>query len=544
MKPLYFFFLFIFLYPTLTFSSNYSDTLLDCEFLFDENIAESIFSWLTSDVPLVRDFIPETQFLQMYKEDKYNYCLEIVSSEELTKTEKKVRNAQLFNLDSREFKFGIIDSYHKNLDIENITFGNEINSNIIKNFGYKFVTLNPSVLIDETIFISPKTNSVRSYSFEIDVPKPFVASSHPETLNGFCAIAYDNIRTDIKETLFFNNQMVKEPYETSFSGRGNFTDILIDDIETDIEEGEITINSNLEVDSSYNIKYSIWNPYCCASSESGCIQFCFECVENNVELITDKAIITDNYYVTRYSPKLQDQYEIWHEDGLLWVRLFIDDIDKYKRVMIDRFLEIENYYSVLRYKFEPHDFLYFEAVPFVESEYKRLNETITENVSSRNYIYKSPLIRFEDNSIVFATKQMVDELKIEFETFFDSEGFFNFGNEKLTYTIDLNRKEPFRNILLKKNNIFYRENETIKITPILLTENGMYIDDLLLIYDYGSGSQSIMTRTNQSVEFDYKGEGKIILEYFGNDQYYKSIEKTNIIRRPFILHFFFKLIGI
>ncbi len=526
-----------------TFAIQQNDTLLDCEFLFNENIAESIFTWLIKDVPLVKDFIPEADFFQMYKTEKKTYCEEITNSEELTKTEKKVRIAQLYNLDSREFKFGIIDSYHKNLKIENLTFGNEISSNTIKDAGYKFITLNPSVLINNTIFISPKTNSVRSYHFDIDTPENFIATSYPDSLNGFCKIIHDDIKTKIKETIFFNTELL-HTNEKTLNGKGKFEEVLITDIETSIKEGEITINSNLEIENSYRKKVSVWHPYCCASGEHGCIQYCYDCKEHDIELINDKVIITDNYYVTRYTPKIQKDYDIWHEDGLLWIRFYIDDINKYKRVMIDRFLEMDNYFSIIRYKFEPFDFLYFEAVPTVENSFTRLGQKINETIPSRLFYYKSPFLQFEENSVLIGTDQVLDKVNIEFETFFDSEGFFNWGNEKLTYSINLTQKEIFRNVILKTNQVFYWENETIEVTPIILTNKGMYIDDMTISYIYGDEKITKPARTNETIEFKYKQEGIIILEYPGDSNYYKTIKKQNIVRRPFILYYLFKLIGL
>lgn len=543
MKKLLLFLLIFFSLTNNIFAHN--DTLLDCEFLFNENIAESIFTWLIDDNSIVESLMPEADFFQLYKDEKKAYCQELVNATDLTKTEKKVRNAQLYNLDSRDFNFGIIDAYHEDLEIKNLTFGNEVNSTIIKNAGYKFITLNPSVKLNNTIYISPKTNAVRSYHFDIEIPEDYEANDYPETKNGFCKIDYDDAITNVRESMFFNEEYIDdEPYEETFVGEGKFEEKLLTDIETEINDDEITINSNLEVETEYEGDFYKWDTYCCESGQNGCIKYCHDCEKQNTEFYTDRAIFTDNYYVTRYSPKKQENYEIWSEDGLLWIRIFINDSDKYKRVMIDRFLEMENYYSVLRYKFEPYDFLYFEAIPTVENSYERMGKTINETIPSRKFYYKSPFLTFEDGSILFGTDQVLDNINVEFETFFDSEGFFNFGNEKLSYTINLTQKKAFNDVLIKTNQVFYLENETIKVTPILLTDKGMYMDDMTISYVYGDEKITKSVRTNETIEFNYKQEGELVLEYPGDNEYYKTIEKEKVVRRPFILYYLFKLIGI
>lgn len=533
----YFLLLFLIIFTIISpIHSQYKDTLLNCDFLFEDNLISSIFSWLVQDVPIIRSFIPENEFLQLYNEEKKEFCIEIVNSNELNKTEKKVRIAQLYNLDSREFHFGIIDSYHEKINPENLTFGDEINSTILQNIGYKYITMNPSVQINNTIYITPQTTALRSYHFNISIPKDYISQGYPEELNGYCEIIHNNIRTNTKETIFFNNEIIAS-YDKTYNSRGKIEEILTNTIQTDIEEGEITINSNLEIESSYTLELSVWNPFCCAFGESGCIQTCYECRNSQSELITDRVILTDNYYVTRYNPKIQDEYEIWYEDNLIWIKLYITDIDKYKRVMIDRYLEMENYYSVLRYKFEPHDFLYFEAVPYVKNSFTRMGETQEEIISSRLYYYKSPLLSINEDHVLFATNRIDETLTIEFETFFDSPGFFNWGNEKLRYDIDLNHSIPFENIILRTNQFFYDYNETIQITPYLITKNGLYIDDIKITYLVNGEEHIQFTRTNQSIKFDYKGEGEILLEYAGNDMYYRTIHRKNIVRRPLLLRY-------
>jgi len=165
--------LFLLILPGV-FASNNSSNLLDCDFLFNTNLVEDIFRFFAEEDNAVRSFLPETKWVEFNKESKFGMCQEILNST-MTITEKKVHIAQLLNVDPRKFKFWVVDKYHEKIEVENLTFGNELNSTFIKNAGYKFITLNPSVQVNTTIFIPEITQAVRSYHFDIEIPEDYEA---------------------------------------------------------------------------------------------------------------------------------------------------------------------------------------------------------------------------------------------------------------------------------------------------------------------------------------------------------------------------------
>ena len=535
MKKFLFIFLILF---NLNFAYSYNDSLLDCEFLYSSSMAQSLFDWLTEDYETIRSLMPDTEFIQFHNVEKMNFCKSLVNDSSLTNTEKKVINAQIFNLDSRDFSFGIIDEYHNNLDIlnKNFIFGNEVNSTFIKNAGYRFITLNPSVKLGNEVYISTETQAVRSYHYEIEVPEDFEAESYPLSFKGYCAIEYGDVESNVKEIIFFDEEQVTEdPYEKSFEEPGKHEDKIFSELITSKTEGNVTINANFEIDANYLATYSEWHKVCDSYKEGKCVSYDYECDEIDTKVFTDKVIFTDNYYSTIYKPKKQEEYEIWSEDGMIYVEVFIDDTEQYQRVVLDRFLDMNNYYSVIRYKFEPLDFLYFEAVNQTKLEYEFRGKNISEFVSSVKYNYKSPLVQIKNESIVIAFKENIDKLYVEFETFF---------GESLSYEINLTKKKQFKNIILNDNNFFYWKNDTIEVRPYLVTENGLYFDnfDISYVVD-GNVIDAIKTTTNDSVSFEFEKEGYLILEYPGDENYYPTIYKKKLVREPAIWHFILDKLG-
>lgn len=547
MKKVFLFFLLI-LIPN-SFAVN--DTLLDCEFVFDANLATSIYNFLVDEGSIASSVLPENEFLDFQNQEKLTLCKKIINETSLTQTEKKVLIAQTYNIDARDFEFGLIDKYHERL-IEDrdqyIPFGNEVDgiSKIITNAGYKFVTINPSVKLEDTIYIPQESVGIRNFHFTVNVPEDYEANDYPDNLNGYCRIEYEDPEVELKEDIFFNSEHVvvaEDHDDLDVEEPGNYSFGAQTEFETQLTDGEITVNGNLEIESSYEREVYKWDKYCCQSGEHGCTKYCYDCDYENTEYFQDKVLITDNYYATLFEPQIQEDYEIWSEGGILHLKIYIQNSSKYKRVMIDRFLDMTNYYSAIRYKFEPLDYLYFEAIGDKnETKYNRAtkqNETVL--YQSEQYDYKSPFIEITDEYIYFAFRDLRNKVRVRLETLFanildEDEGGF------VDYEIDLTVKQQFKNILIKENQVFYFDNETIEVTPYLITEDGIYMDDFEIRYETDNDEIfSKFTSTNETISFDYKGQGWLILAYDGDDKYYKTIHKKRVVRRPYLLRFLVNL---
>ncbi|NQZ84391.1 MAG: hypothetical protein HRU03_01615 [Nanoarchaeales archaeon] len=542
---------FVFLFLFLNFNIIYTidnDNLLNCDLLFSENFAEKIYFYTFGQVPGISELMPVNSYIKYYQDEKKDLCLKLSNSNK-TKVEKKTLIAQLYNIDSQDFNFNILNVYHEDLlnieyDSQDLTdkifdslefydnslnnslvFGNEINETLIKNFGYKIINFNPAVIYNNITYISKDVRAIRSYHFDLEVPENYEAHFYPQVESGFCKIEYTNFDNKITENIYFNNLPVWIGSQAINRERGHVEELLYSQLSTTFSNEKVTIDSTAVLSINYNVNFYEWEPYCCGVSVGGsCSRHCQACGSSYSDSVSDLGIITDNYYVYVDEPERQENYKIWSEDNLIYLELFIYNYSTYKKIRVDKFLEKENFLNIIKYQFPPVDFLHYEAKSTLNK--KIGNESVS--VSVARYNYKSPLVEERDNSILIGFRTTLNKIDIEFETLL--------GNV-LEYEINFFKKNIFKKVILKNNGMFYGPGEKIEITPYLMTDDGIYIDNVEIIYSipgFKNYSETIAT-DGESAIFYFLGEGDIILNYPGDQKYYQHIKKIKVIRRPLLL---------
>jgi hypothetical protein len=213
----------------------------------------------------------------------YNTCLEILKSN-LSDYEKEalISNLEYNNkfFPDHEFVFNL----NNNIVIKSAPEGVEvINKDFIRNAWVDIFAIMPSVLYNESLFVSEKASVFTGFNYEVNLPSNYDSSSYPKTKNGDCKTQYflEEERTEIN--IYVQNK---------YFGNGDFIDVLIS------SDSEIKAELNILID--VNIRHYVWNRYCSSRRADGsCRRYSESCDYKNTENKIEKLKIFDSLFVKR-----------------------------------------------------------------------------------------------------------------------------------------------------------------------------------------------------------------------------------------------------
>src|SRR3989338_10790227 len=135
-----------------------------------------------------------------------NQCSEIINSN-ISETQKDQLLSSLLynstNYPNHEFIFNYNTKIKVNSSIENLTI---INSTYIKNGWLSLLTVMPSVLEDNTLFVTENTFVLSDYNYFIEVPKDYISKGYPKIKNGDCKTIHTLIENISTLNVLVNNE--------------------------------------------------------------------------------------------------------------------------------------------------------------------------------------------------------------------------------------------------------------------------------------------------------------------------------------------------
>ena len=236
-----------------------------------------------------------------------------------------------------------------------------------------------------------------------------------------------------------------------------------------------------------------------------------------------------NYFLENLDLKPQEKYDLYVENGFFNINLSIANKSKYKKIQVSNLFERDNYYSVIRYEYEPLDLLYLEAVEHIPIRSRR-NSSELVNFTSRRDSIKAPLIEEDEHWIKFSLSRPKD-LTIQLEDFFENA---------LEYTINLSWKKRFDFFEFRTDSQFYGLRNGVELEFIVLTENSFYNDSIELQH-YDNNGELIYSGEVQStdkVRVPYIPDSKIVMAYQGDLDFYPHRYTFEMRKNPVLLDWF------
>ena len=178
----------------------------------------------------------------------------------------------------------LIRSWNLALEFESAPKNVEIHEGTwIKNAWMKIVSVMPSVLEQDTLFVDENVSILTPYNFEIVIPENYEAKRERQTSQGDCKREYLLRKNTQAFNVFVNNNPVGEEILT-------FATVLHD----------TTITARLDLTADVEVVHYKWEKDCV-----DCEEYEYECEFDYKERIRDKITITDTLRVKHYNNDLE-----------------------------------------------------------------------------------------------------------------------------------------------------------------------------------------------------------------------------------------------
>jgi hypothetical protein len=444
-----------------------------------------------------------------YGQDKYERCNLILFSN-YTNDTKKQEIASLYNYDPLFFNHDVIKNFNSKIELSGIPDDVQVyNSNYIKNATYNIFDITPSVLDKNSYYITNKGKITTYYSYAIELPKNYIASTYPDKSNGKCRQDFKITKQDITETIDFNNDRIYENKNNNINSNTNIRNDI--NYETQIEKSSY-INAVLKINLEFTITNYEWE--CSLWINGTCKKW--ECKLDGDEAHSDFLLLTDNRNTTirTINKNIKVDYGIKYGRGV--AILEFSDLSSYNNIFIDGYYGKRNKISNTLYHYTPYDFLYLTA-----QDYERLE-------------FQAPFVYVEGNLIYIPVSENSKGINVKLNDYFDNASFFiNFTNFKSVKPI------------IKLNKMFYGDNDIIEVTPYLLTQNGYWADDKITIRYL---NENKTTTSGVPVEFNFNGVGYVELIYSGDYSsgtiIFPVYDRQLVKEAPFLFQLIFSRIGL
>ena len=221
-----------------------------------------------------------------YLTSNINRCNQIINSNISENQKDQLLSSLLYNSTNypdHEFIFNYNTKIKVNLSIENLTI---INSTYIKNGWLSLLTVMPSVLEDNTLFVSSTTFVLSEYDYFIEVPKDYISKGYPKIKNGDCKTIHTLIENISTLNVLVNN-------ENQGSLKLNPVNIKEDSIITD----KLNIKSSIKQDHYH------WKQYCISKKNGRCVKYEYRCEYFSTDYLKDEVNLEDSINVKYYNIK-------------------------------------------------------------------------------------------------------------------------------------------------------------------------------------------------------------------------------------------------
>ncbi len=167
-------------------------------------------------------------------------------------------------------------------------------SGIIKNAWVVLLSLSPSVLSENSLYVPSDFSARSEYDYTIEVPPDY--HSNRKRDGRTCKILY---------SLDSTSESFKVTADGSTQGTSKLTSCSITQ--------DTTVTSQLEVTAKLKEREYEWDKYCCSRGKRGCKRWCYKCKYDRTKYSTSKLTVTDSQEVSLYKHIPNATYE-YYED--------------------------------------------------------------------------------------------------------------------------------------------------------------------------------------------------------------------------------------
>jgi len=377
------------------------------------------------------------------------YICNSIQSTNLSQAEKDLLIADIFNKNKTIPDFDFIYSWNTNLNIKNSPDNKYQSNGSIKNAWVKIISLMPSVLEDNILYIPEQVKILTRYNYDVVLPSG--------TASGDCKTSYS--LEDKKESLdlYVNSQLIGYDQLTAF--------IIKDNPEN------LNFIARLKIEVKYKVDHYQNKKYCSGYKDGKCIKYKTVCEYRSTNYQTDTLSLTDNLNAKLYRNQLNSSFKI---------------TDKYNGITRG-ILEANNFTKLI--------------LSFNNSFYRDNRYIYSLNYTSQYYIltlkaekaenidFKNINVNKENNVFTFTVKD-TSNCKIELFDHFNS----------ITKNCDLSYNETNFSIKTDKTNYYKTDTIKVYITP----------SDVLVNVTYGNQSKLAKNYTEfKAVLYENKINAKL-----------------------------------
>jgi hypothetical protein len=416
-----------------------------------------------------------------------SFCNQIMQSN-FTSQEKDALMTLLMYIDREKPNYELVSFWNQEIRAsnppQNVTITNK---GTIRNAWMRIFGVMPSVIENNTFYVSNKGNLQAEYNYSYQLPSG--------TASGDCRTDYSFYadRTLLNTTL--NGKQVGLSQVSNFDG---------------LISKNATFESSLDIRLDTQVSHYKTTKYCCATRKSYCIKWCTKCSFSSNQIITDELILKDKLSATRYdlSPNVTinglDRYSNNFKG-----KLNINNLTYLSLLIGNSSYERSSFVYDFNYSFYPYNFITLKANPIYQENTQGLFIT---NRSQDGLIFLSP--NSKNCSLTFATH-------------------FN------SYKQDCILEADKINLTLKTDKFHYLDNETINLTIIP--------EDILVNVTYGngtfSGKGSIFLKArypNNKISIIYKDyETDVFINVINQSHWFTAV---NLLIFILLNYLFYKII--
>jgi hypothetical protein len=156
-----------------------------------------------------------------------------------------------------------------------------INSTFIKNAWLKIVSINPSVILNNTLVVPKNAKVLTGYNHNTILPDDYYSSQYPDNDNTDCKRIYRLNSDNTILNYYVNNQLQSQNV------------VLKEDSD---------IRAELSIIASVNIDHYKWKRYCSRRDKNGnCVLYSYRCTYSSSEIQTDTINADDSINVKYYN---------------------------------------------------------------------------------------------------------------------------------------------------------------------------------------------------------------------------------------------------
>jgi hypothetical protein len=294
------------------------------------------------------------------------YCNELTDSNVSEAEKDSILSALLYPYSDYP-NHDFVRSYNLGIEVSNAPFNTTIKSSKqIKNAWISFLTIMPSVIENDTLFVPEKFTTLSAFGYNIEVPENYQAN-YPTTKNGDCKTEYKLTKNESELIIYADNEK---------AGEGKIADIKID------EDSKIT--TKLNINSEIKVNHYGWHSWCCASNENGCTRTCHECDFKQTKTETDSLTLEDSKDVNIYQKLPKASVEVIDSyNGMTRGKL---NAENYSFLSFSSenftFTEQKNSYSVI-FSHKPY------YIATLKASYSSFNTQKNINLANDTFIIKS-----------------------------------------------------------------------------------------------------------------------------------------------------------